>query len=206
MELYIIRHAETDFNKAGIVQGRGVNTSINAFGQQQARLFYGAYKHIAFDAVYASSLKRTAETIDMFKLQTGHIHTDSALDEISWGRYEGTVPSRDFRDGYLHTINEWQNGNFDARMDEGESVAEVAARMRQFMNQLVTMPYKRVLICTHGRALRIMMATLVHNDLRTVEQFEHHNTGLYILHYNDGVYNLMRQNDITHLEPLKQYA
>ena len=28
-EIYIIRHGETDFNKQGIVQGRGVNSDLN---------------------------------------------------------------------------------------------------------------------------------------------------------------------------------
>ncbi|WP_282456203.1 histidine phosphatase family protein [Chitinophaga sedimenti] len=65
-ELYIIRHGETDFNRQGIVQGRGVNSDLNAMGVAQAEAFYEHYKHIPFDKVYTSSLKRTHQTVKKF--------------------------------------------------------------------------------------------------------------------------------------------
>ncbi|MDP4678865.1 MAG: histidine phosphatase family protein, partial [Cyclobacteriaceae bacterium] len=35
-KIYIIRHGQTDYNKNNMVQGRGINSSINEFGQEQA--------------------------------------------------------------------------------------------------------------------------------------------------------------------------
>ena len=66
MELYIIRHGETDFNKRGIIQGRGVNSDLNDHGISQARSFYKAYHHIEFDKVITSTLKRTHQTVQSF--------------------------------------------------------------------------------------------------------------------------------------------
>ena len=34
--LYIVRHGQTDLNKQGIVQGRGMNTDLNDEGRKQA--------------------------------------------------------------------------------------------------------------------------------------------------------------------------
>ena len=44
-EIFLVRHGETDFNKAGIVQGRGVNSSINENGQLQAKKFFEHFKN-----------------------------------------------------------------------------------------------------------------------------------------------------------------
>jgi len=41
--IYIIRHGETDLNRLGIVQGRGMDTSLNEKGLEQAEAFYQAY-------------------------------------------------------------------------------------------------------------------------------------------------------------------
>ena len=49
--LYIIRHGETDLNKAGIVQGRGMNTDLNETGRKQAESFFRAYKNVPFDKI-----------------------------------------------------------------------------------------------------------------------------------------------------------
>ena len=54
--IYIIRHGETDYNKQGVIQGRGIDSSLNEMGQQQALQFYRAYHHIGFDIIYTSEL------------------------------------------------------------------------------------------------------------------------------------------------------
>ena len=59
-EIYLIRHGETDFNNLGIVQGRGVDSSINEKGIGQAQQFYNVYKNIGFKKIYVSLLKRTS--------------------------------------------------------------------------------------------------------------------------------------------------
>lgn len=38
-KIYIIRHGQTDFNLKGIVQGSGVDSSLNDFGVAQSRAF-----------------------------------------------------------------------------------------------------------------------------------------------------------------------
>ncbi|HRG79965.1 MAG TPA: histidine phosphatase family protein, partial [Cyclobacteriaceae bacterium] len=58
-KIYIIRHGQTDFNLQGIVQGSGVDSSLNDMGRAQADAFYLTYKDIPFDKIYTSALRRT---------------------------------------------------------------------------------------------------------------------------------------------------
>ena len=65
-KIYLIRHGETDMNRNHIVQGSGVDSSLNATGLEQGRLFYEQYKHLPFELVITSKLKRTTETVQHF--------------------------------------------------------------------------------------------------------------------------------------------
>jgi broad specificity phosphatase PhoE len=61
--IYLIRHGETDFNRRGVVQGSGVDSLLNEWGEAQAAAFFNAYQHVPFDKIYTSDLKRTHQVI-----------------------------------------------------------------------------------------------------------------------------------------------
>ncbi|MFN3940868.1 MAG: histidine phosphatase family protein, partial [Chitinophagales bacterium] len=99
-EIYLIRHGETDFNRKGIVQGKGVDSVLNENGIAQSQLFFEAYKQVGFDKIYVSNLKRTFQTVAPFaKLQIPVI-PHAGLDEISWGVHEGQKDGDSFRRFY----------------------------------------------------------------------------------------------------------
>ena len=110
MRLYIIRHAETEYNRKGIIQGSEVDSDINDKGDTQAKLFYEYYKDINFDKIYVSALKRTFQTIRRF-LDKGILYEKlKEFNEISWGINQGK--SDDLED-YSKLINTWLSGNLD---------------------------------------------------------------------------------------------
>lgn len=54
MKLYIIRHAETEYNRKGIIQGSEVDSDINDIGDSQSKSFYDYYQNVNFDKIYTS--------------------------------------------------------------------------------------------------------------------------------------------------------
>ena len=48
------------------MQGSGGDSSLNEKGRAQAQAFYEAYRHVKFDKVYTSALKRTRESVIKF--------------------------------------------------------------------------------------------------------------------------------------------
>src|SRR5476649_1568964 len=87
--LYIVRHGQTDLNKQGIVQGRGMDTDLNDEGRKQAQQFLNAYGHVNFDKIYISTLKRTQQSIQGFIDKGIPYEKLEGLDELAWGIYEG---------------------------------------------------------------------------------------------------------------------
>lgn len=55
--VYLVRHGETDANRAGIIQGQ-LDTPLNDHGKEQARQLGVALHSTSFDAVFSSDLQR----------------------------------------------------------------------------------------------------------------------------------------------------
>jgi len=197
MKLYIIRHAETEYNRKGIIQGSEVDSDINDVGESQANSFYEYYKNINFDKIYVSDLKRTFQTIRRFTENGSSYEKLKEFNEISWGVNQGK--SDDLED-YAELIDTWLAGNLDNKFEEGESPNEMSVRLVKGFNKVLDDDHDTVLLCIHGRALRILLSKIIDNDLTKMDKYVHSNTGLYILEYKNGKYEILGSNLRDHLE------
>lgn len=206
--LYMIRHGETDFNHLGIVQGGGVDSDLNEKGRNQGKAFFDAWKHVPFDAVFCSGLKRTAQTLEPWQSLGYVVEPVPGLNELGWGRIEGLHPTDDVKETFRHTIAQWQEGNETYAIEGGESPAEVWARARPFFDELPQRfpDESRILVCTHGRTMRILLANLLGYGAHRMDEFLHTNTSLNILkRYESGRYFAEVLNDQRHLAALPAY-
>ena len=197
MKLYIIRHAETEYNRKGIIQGSEVDSDINDVGESQANSFYEYYKNINFDKIYVSDLKRTFQTIRRFTENGSSYEKLKEFNEISWGVNQGK--SDDLED-YAELIDTWLAGNLDNKFEEGESPNEMSVRLVKGFNKVLDDDHDTVLLCIHGRALRILLSKIIDNDLTKMDKYVHSNTGLYVLEYKNGKYEILGSNLRDHLE------
>ena len=199
-KIYLIRHGQTDYNRQGIVQGSGVDTSLNEVGCKQAKAFFEKYQDVPFDKVYTSSLKRSQETVKAF-IDKGIPHEIFAgLNEISWGNKEGQRITPEEDEYYHYMLEQWQQGNTSLSIKGGESPEEVLKRMVPVVDHIKNqVAEKTILICMHGRAMRILLCHLMNYPLQHMDRFEHANVGLYLLHYVDNEFMLELMNDLSHL-------
>ena len=183
-----------------MVQGRGINSSLNDLGRKQAEYFYRAYKDIAFDKIYTSSLVRTKESVQGFIDDGIPYESLGGLDEISWGDYEGQFFDTETHQRYLDSIEEWKAGKLDATISGGESPNQVVIRQKQSMDYILSHKEEEtILICCHGRAIRILICWLLNHPLEKMDMFLHQNLCLYELSYSNNTFSLVRQNDTSHL-------
>ncbi len=199
--IFILRHAETDFNHRGVVQGSGIDAPLNETGKAQARAFYTRYMDYPFDKIYISALQRTRQTVNEF-IDAGIPYEKlKGLNEIDWGKYEGKLVTPADNKYYKRLVENWQHGNVDLRIDGGESPLMVQKRQEKEMTHILSQgEEKNVLICMHGRAMRILLSTLLNYPLSSMDRFAHHNTGCYHLIYNGNAFSVIKANDTSHLE------
>ncbi|GEM64319.1 phosphoglycerate mutase [Sphingobacterium faecium NBRC 15299] len=200
---YFIRHGQTDLNLKGIVQGRGVNSPLNETGMAQAQAFYDAYKDIPFDKIYTSTLLRTHQTVESFIRDGISWQELEGLDEISWGIYEGKEQDESIMSGFNELVSAWKNGELDVSVDEGESPNALMLRQSEAIAHMVKQEHEEtVLVCMHGRALRIILCLLTGVDASKMDEFPHTNTALYKLTYDHDQFEIIDYYNTKHLEVL----
>jgi probable phosphoglycerate mutase len=201
--IYLIRHGETEFNKLGIVQGSGVDKELNELGNLQASKFFEYHKDIQFDHIYTSALIRTQQSVLPF-IERGHKYTKMPeLNEISWGIFVGKQQNADERAVYWEVVNAWKNGNYSARITNGESAMDMQNRQLPAIEKIMSNTHEKcIIICMHGRAMKIFLCTLLNEPLSKMEEFEHSNLGLYLLEKNENGFQLLKRNDRTHFGDL----
>jgi probable phosphoglycerate mutase len=202
-KIYLIRHGQTDFNVRGIVQGSGVDSSLNETGHRQAARFFAAYKQVKFDKVYTSTLHRTHQSVQGF-LDLGLPHEQHAgLNEISWGSREGTRITAEEDAQYHEVLQGWQQGITNLGLPGGESPDQVAARQRPVIDLIISRPEEEnILVCMHGRAMRVLLCQLLNYPLRCMDAFEHRNLCLYKVHYTGSMFSVRNFMDTSHLYPV----
>ncbi|MBZ0245992.1 MAG: histidine phosphatase family protein [Cyclobacteriaceae bacterium] len=206
-KIYLIRHGQTEFNLNGIVQGSGIDSSLNAFGVEQASSFYNTYQHISFDKVYTSTLKRSVQSVSPF-IDKGIVHESyEGLNEINWGNKEGTKITQEEDDYYRWLLKQWQNNKISLRIEGGESPEDVAARQRSVLNTILNRAEEQtILICMHGRAIRVLLCQLLNYPLSAMDIFEHNNLCLYQLNYTGSMCTVELFNNVDHLKHLASGA
>jgi len=198
--IYLIRHGETEFNREGIVQGGGIDSELNDTGKMQAKLFYDHYKNVPFDKVYTSTLKRAQQTVQQFIDAGIPWERLSGLNEVGWGIYEGSLPTPENKKVFADIIGDWALGHLDAKLEGGESPNEVTLRQNQALEVILSRPEeKTILICMHGRALRMFLCLITGTPLSQMDRFLHQNLSLYELSYEDNKFEVVKFNNVMHL-------
>ncbi len=199
--LYIVRHGQTELNKQGIIQGRGMDTDLNDEGRKQAQQFFNAYESVPFDKIYISKLKRTQQSIQPFIDKGIPFEKLAGLDELGWGIHEGQAPTPENKAEFLQIMRSWVNGKLDTKFEGGESPNEVKSRQQEALKVIISHPEeKTVLICMHGRALRLLLCQLTRKPLTEMDTFPHQNLVLYKVAFDGEQYQILDFNNAQHLK------
>ncbi len=172
----------------GVIQGSGIDSDLNATGQAQAEAFYKRYRDVPFDKVYTSALKRTHQSVKRFIDRGIPWEQYAGLNEISWGHSEGRASTPMGDAAFYGAIRRWQRGDTKAGVPGGESPEDVVIRQNLVLDIIFNRPEeKNILVCMHGRAIRVLLCTLTGVSLRMMDTFEHRNLCLYVLSYNGSL-------------------
>lgn len=152
MKIYIARHGQTDWNIQHKAQGHS-DIPLNATGRAQAEELRDNIKDIQFTAVYASPLKRAAETAQIATDGRYDIIYDDRLMERSFGDFEGKE---------IHSWVEATGGHDigDLRLNTNvgniEPVKAVLARTKAFLDDLKSKygDDAVILVVAHGQVSR----------------------------------------------------
>ena len=156
MKLWLIRHGQTDLNRAKLMQGR-TDMPLNETGIAQAEAAAARVKDVHFDAVFSSPLCRAVRTASIISgMPEDDIIKDDRLIETDFGKYEKRSY---FLLGLPMTLF-WALPEVFPAPPTVETIASMTARSASFLKDLEQLPYGNVLISCHGGIIRALCGYL----------------------------------------------
>ncbi|MBP2169680.1 putative phosphoglycerate mutase [Erwinia toletana] len=161
LQVYLVRHGETLWNAARRIQGQS-DSALTAKGEQQASQVAERVKSLGITHVIASDLGRTRRTAEIIADACGcSVTLDARLRELNMGVLEQrpidelTAEEESWRKTLV-------DGTEGGRIPQGESMAEMAARMHAALNACLDLPAgSRPLLVSHGMALGVLVSTIL---------------------------------------------
>ena len=194
MKIYLVRHGETDWNQAGLLQGQ-TDIALNAQGLEQAREAAERLKEVSFEIAFCSPLiraKRTAETIIGDRKIT--LTTDERLRELNFGPWEG-VDIRTIKDAASQPFT---NPGSYIPPEGAESFAQLYKRSGEFVDQ-VLLPlegtYETVLVVAHGGVNRSILNPILNIPVDDFWRMHMGNCATAILDCTDGKLSMLEYMD-----------
>ncbi len=174
MNIYIVRHGETEWNTTWRLQGR-TDIPLNDTGIKQAQLTAKALKAegIVFDRVYSSPLSRALKTAEILSgFSPEKIIKENRIIEINFGNAEGSTPQERKTNPKFKQINNFFNAPaLYNPSDDAESFKQVFARTADFWEKEIRPlenQAENILVVTHGGTLQSL---LMHVDGRTLDDY-----------------------------------
>ncbi len=159
MKVYCVRHGETAWNKEGKVQG-SADIPLNENGIALAEVTSEAMRDIPFDVIYVSPLIRAQKTAAIMKRDREiPVITDARLQEMGFGKYEGTSV-REAREQEENVLHNFVCHPERYHAQDGEDFSQVIARAGSFIDQVLVPAqdrYEHVMIASHGAFIRCFL-------------------------------------------------
>lgn len=146
LDAYWVRHGESTWNRAGVMQGQTAWPALTARGERQARLAAEELDRYGPAHVVSSDLDRAVQTARIIGVHLGvPVSFDPLLRERCWGVFEG----RPVTEGHRHDATLTS----DQAVPQGESRDDVTRRLRLFSASLAGVGGP-VVVVTHGDVIR----------------------------------------------------
>jgi broad specificity phosphatase PhoE len=197
MELILIRHGETPWNKEGRIQGLS-DIELNEAGIEQARRLALFLKDSDIGAVHASPLKRayrTAEIINSFHQRKIEVHPE--LMEMDQGDFEG-LSFKELMACEKEFIHRWIADPASVRMPHGESLVELQKRAWPPIEKIIGGDQNAVVV-SHNFTIAAILCHLRNISLSEFRSTCVDTASRTLIRISHGVAHIEAINDRSHL-------
>jgi probable phosphoglycerate mutase len=190
--LYLIRHGETEWNKARRIQGHS-DIALNASGILQAERLAEWYKTKAFHAIYASDLERARHTANRLAEAIGiSVRTLPSLRERCYGEWEG-LTYEEIR-ARFHAVDP------DPSLYGIESFEAMQQRAAACLTGLAAAHINETIAAvSHGGFINAFLHLVTEGKQGTgISRID--NTGVCVFRYANDRWEVLKVNDTAHLQ------
>ncbi len=192
--LYLLRHGEVEASYQRVFGGR-VDMELSPHGHAQAATLAKFLERVAFDAIYASPMKRAQQTLAPLAgqyLKKPVILPD--LREMDFGVWTGLKWS-EVLERYGVNAHQWLEQLDKNAVPEAENTKQVSARVEPCLQRILTeCPGKTVGIVCHGGIVRTLLSLLLDLPITKTAVFEIDYASLTVVDHRPGKVDLQLLN------------
>lgn len=200
MKVILVRHAQTQWNRAGMIQGQQ-DSPVTERGERETVALLAALKDegYAAECVFSSPLARARSMGEQLAaLFQAPLVIDAALMEQSFGRYEGLSTQKLQAEAdalFAHDAAFCPPG--------GESLAQAVQRMLAFLqHQHSRAAHKTLCVVCHGHVTQGLLALLKEGNLENFARYAQPNASYAVLEMAEEKCEVLRWGVATHLRKL----
>jgi len=203
MNLILVRHGETDWNRTGRCQGIS-DVVLNDNGRKQALELGLCLKGEKISAVYSSDLARAISTAEEIARHHGlTVEIDSDLREMDQGDFEGLLFT-EIRERYADIMREWRDSPETIRIPSGESLTEVQERaLRVFERLCGRHDGETVVAVSHNLTITTLLCKFTGVGLSGFRSFGIQAASRSTVCLSGGKVVIVDMNDVSHLTPVE---
>lgn len=209
MDLWLVRHGETDFNRELRFQGH-LDAPLNALGLQQAQrlgVHLGAQGALP---LVVSDLLRTRQTAQPLATQWQTVALPDALwREQSFGVIEGLTLD-EVREHHPDVVQGWRRHDPDFAPEGGESRHQFHARVMQAVQALLAQSARQgwssAVVVSHGGVLDMIYRSATGQSLAGPRECLIPNVGLSHVRTDGERFEIVQWGQTAHLDGLPPSA
>ncbi len=189
MNIYLIRHGETEWNNRLVFQGRS-DVPLNKRGREQAKRISRALKYKNVGLILSSGLSRADETASIIAENTGY-KKRLVKDNLFMERFYGSLEGKNYKK------------NVDYERFNGEKDRDFFKRAERALKKILKTYGKKsenIAVVTHGGMVRAVAAVALKLRPGMYKRIRIYNASISEIHYDDkkGIY-LTLLNNVSHL-------
>jgi probable phosphoglycerate mutase len=210
MNILLVRHGETAWNREGRYQGR-TDIPLSPDGEQQVRRLSERLREITIDVAISSPLSRARKTAEaILHGKSTQLELDDGLLEISHGQWEGKLAS-DVALSHAEMFGVWRSspGRNSPAGPQAETLGDVEARAWAVLERawMRLDGDQTLLITAHDAVNRVILCRVLGLPLERVWRFRQAPAALNVLSGPSlDELQLVRLNDSDHSQPMLDTA
>ncbi len=200
MNIFIVRHGESVWNKEQRVQGRQ-DPGLSAKGMRQARAAAKRLKGEGIKVVYSSDLKRASQTAQIIaKASKARFVPEPCLEEMILGAWQGKTID-EVRRLFPRSYAAWKRAPSKARIPGWEGVPRFNARVRKAFKSIIEdNPDSDVCVVTHWGVIAAFFSMVMKMDFDGFfKKVRIDNCGINKVSFRKGEAIIQCINDTLHL-------
>ncbi len=196
--IYLVRHAQSEFNEKGIFQG-SLDSDLTPLGYVQARMVGVFFENKGIKRIISSPQRRALKTaLTIGDILGMDVEVDERIKEISFGELEGKR-FVDLLEEMGDVLRRWLKDPLNNPLPTQEPMEEFSKRISSFLEDISKSKEDSVVVVAHGGTLHALICIATGLGLENMWNIHKDNASVSCLKYEDGKYQLSYLNRICHL-------